>query len=126
MEVFMLVDFYVAGGWGMFPVSAFGFLLIAATVLHLLRPKATYGRLIASLGVLTFAMGLLGAATGITATAHYLQRVEPAQQIAIFALGIDESLHNVVLALLFVILAALVSAFQAFRTSALASTAAAG
>jgi hypothetical protein len=117
-EVFMWSDYYAAGGWGMHPVSLFGFLLVAASVLYVLRPSARYRRLVSALGVVTFAAGLLGTATGISTSAHYIERVEPIKQLEIFALGIDESLHNVVLALVLVVIAGLITAVGSLRPQA--------
>jgi len=114
----MLSEFYVAGGWGMYPVTIFGFLLVAASVLYVLRPHAKHRKLVGTMGVVTFASGLLGTATGICASARYLEKVEPVRQVQIFALGIEESLHVVVLALILVVIAGLLTAVGSIRPQA--------
>jgi hypothetical protein len=107
--------FYEAGGWGMHPVAIFGFLLVAASVLYLLRPEAKFRQLVTTLGMITFASGLLGTVTGIRNSARYLEQVEPAKQLQIFALGIEESLHVVILSLVIVIIAGLLAAVGTLR-----------
>lgn len=114
----MWSDYYAAGGWGMHPVSVFGFLLIGASVLYVLRPESKYRRLVSALGVVTFSAGLLGTATGISASAHYIEHVEAVKQFETFTLGIDESLHNVVLALVLVVISGLIMAVGAMRSQA--------
>ncbi len=59
----MWANFFRDGGWGMYPTSLFGFVLVAASVLLVLRPERRYVRLVASLGALT-----LGVAETMTAT----------------------------------------------------------
>lgn len=111
----MWSNFYAAGGWGMHPVSIFGFLLIVASVLYALRPQRIGARLVLTMGIVTFAAGVLGAVTGICNSLHYLPQVEPAKQLGIVALGVEESLHDVVLALMLVVLGGLVSTIGTLR-----------
>jgi hypothetical protein len=56
---------------------------------------------------MTVASGTLGTAVGICKSALYLDEVPPEQQLQILAMGIQESLHNLVLALIIVVLAGL-------------------
>jgi hypothetical protein len=111
----MWSNFFAAGGWGMYPTMLFGFFLLATTVLQALRPEPRYQRLVNALGIATFAAGLLGTTVGICNSAHYLDKVPAADQLKIFALGCEESLHNLVLALILIVLAALVTAVSSIR-----------
>ena len=111
----MWSNFFAAGGWGMYPVMVFGFLLLATTVLHVLRPEPRFQRLIGWLGIATFGAGLLGTVTGICNSAHYLDQVPPVDQLKIFALGCEESLHNLVLALIIIVLTAVIGAASSVR-----------
>jgi hypothetical protein len=95
----MLSSFFVAGGYAMYPTAIFGFLFIAACVLHVLRPEPRRARLAVMLGIVTFAMGLLGTFVGICTSAHYIPQVAKGEQLEIFVLGCEESLHNIVLAI---------------------------
>lgn len=108
-------EFYAAGGWGMHPVSIFGFLLIVVSVFYAIRQDEKHGRLAFVLGAITFSAGWLGTATGISASAHYIQNVEPQKQLQTFVLGIDESLHNIILALIFVVVAGLIASVGVLR-----------
>jgi hypothetical protein len=111
----MWSNFFTAGGWGMYPTMLFGFLLLATTVLHALRPEPRFGRLVNAHGVITVASGLLGTTVGICNSAHYIGQVPPADQLRVLAAGCQESLHNLVLALIIIVLAGLVTAVSAIR-----------
>ena len=111
----MWSNFFAAGGWGMYPTMLFGFLLLATTVLHALRPEPRFSRLTVALGVATFASGLLGTVVGICNSAHYLDQVPPVDQLKTFAMGCEESLHNLVLALIIIVIAALITAVSSLR-----------
>ncbi len=114
----MWSSFFAAGGWPMYPTSLLGFLLIAASVLYALRPDPKLARLSGTLGIVTFAAGLLGAFIGIGTSLHYIPQVDRARQLEILALGVEESLHDVVLALMCVVLAGIVVAVGHLRARA--------
>ena len=116
----MWANFFEAGGWGMYPVSIFGFVLIAASVLYALRPERRTARLSLTLACVTLAAGLLGTSVGVCTTFLYLQQVEQAKQLQIAALGVQESLHNLVLALILAIVAGLLAAVGTLRGKDLA------
>ncbi len=107
--------FFRDGGWGMYPTSIFGFLLVAAGVLCVLRPEKRFVPLLVSLGVMTLGAGFLGCTVGLVTSFHYLPRVAVEQRFTIAALGTAESLNNVVLALMLVVLGALLSALASVR-----------
>lgn len=114
----MWTHFFRDGGWGMYPTTLFGFLLVASGVLVVLRPERRYVPLVLTLGALTASSGVLGFATGLVATFRYLPRVpEVDQRFTIAALGCAESLHNLVLALILVTLTALLGAVAAARVA---------
>lgn len=105
----MWKDFFADGGFGMYPTSLFGFFLIAAAVLYVMKPQPKTARLALVLGLVTFASGLLGAFVGMCNTFHYLPQVAHPDQLEVMALGCEESLHNVVLALMLVVLGGLIA-----------------
>ena len=111
----MWTNFYAAGGWGMYPTSLFGFLLLATGLLFALRPDRRFFGVLVCLGVLTASSGALGCAMGMVRTFHYLPEVAPAEQLIIAAAGCAESLHNLILAMLLVIVASLVTLVGAVR-----------
>lgn len=59
-------SFWTGGGWGMYPTSAFGFLLIGAALLYFFRPEVRFKPLLVCTRVLTLAAGVLGAWLGIS------------------------------------------------------------
>lgn len=105
----MWTNFYTDGGWGMYPTSLFGFLLVAASVLYSLRPSSASARIVFALGAVTLLAGLLGTVTGLCTTFRYIQQVALAEQLQIMADGCQESLNNTVLSLIIVIVAILIS-----------------
>lgn len=113
----MWANFFESGGFGMYPTSLFGFLLVAAGVVLTLRPERRFVRLVVSLGVLTLGSGVLSACVGVVNTLHYLRRVPAGEQLKIAAIGCAESFHNVVLALILVVLTALLASIAAFRAA---------
>ena len=111
----MWSNFFEAGGFGMYPTMLFGFLFLAATALHALRGDPRHQRMSLALGAITFASGLLGTTIGICNSVHYLDRVPREEQFHVFVMGCEESLHNLVLALLVVIIGGIIAAASAMR-----------
>jgi len=111
----MWSNFFGAGGWGMYPTTVFGFFLLAAIGLQALRPEPRYERVISALMVIVFASGLLGTTVGICKSAQYLDHVPVEKQLQTFAMGCEESLHNLILGLIIIVIANLITTFVAFR-----------
>lgn len=109
--------FFEAGGWGMFPTLLFGFLVVASAVLYVLRPERKNVALVVSLSALTLGAGLLGTTVGVINTVYYSAKVEAGDQLKVIAQGSGESLHNLVLALMILVLTALLTSVGAFRAS---------
>ena len=110
----------------MYPVSVFGFVLVAATVMYLMRPERRFLPLVASLGAVTFVSGLLGACSGVVYSLHALGQVPQAEQVRIAALGISESLHDAMLAMMIVVFDGLVVAAASLRAARQVPTPTAG
>jgi hypothetical protein len=102
-----MIEFFRDGGWGMYPTTLFGFLLVASGFLYLLRPESRYSPIVFCAGFLTLGSGVLGTVTGLIATFRYLDHVPPVDQFKIAAQGCAESLNNISLALIIAIVAAL-------------------
>jgi len=109
--------FFEAGGWGMYPTSLLGFLLVASGVLLVLRPERRFVPLVLSMGVVTLGSGLLSASVGIVNAFHYLRQVDAAKQLEVTAMGCAESLHNIVLALILIVITALLGSVAALRSA---------
>ena len=113
----MWATFFRDGGWGMYPTSIIGFLLIAAAVLLVLRPERRFAVLVVGLGVATLGSGVLGTTVGIVNTLHYLTRAPVAEPLKIFALACAESLNVTVLGLMLCVLTALLASVAALRAA---------
>lgn len=109
-------NFFTAGGYGMYPISIDGFLLVAAALFLALRPERRLVPLVASLALLTLGSGVLGTAVGVVTTLHYVARL-PTGQIQALVMGIAEASHCLVLALLLMIAALGLVSIAAWRVS---------
>ena len=120
-----MLDHFRAGGWGMYPTLVFGVLLLLVAARYALRPEARWVPLQIALGLLTLLTGCFGFVLGLIITTEALPAVPQGQVPLIGALGFGESLHNVALALLLVVLAALCGSLGALRGGASRSAASA-
>lgn len=111
----MWADFWEAGGWGMYPTAIFGVLLLLAAIAYAAVPERRLVPLLVSLSVVVLGSGCLGCVTGFITTFRYIQQVEAAKQHAITLAGISESLNNVVLAFIFLVLSMLIASVGALR-----------
>jgi len=110
-----MLDGFRLGGWGMFPTLVFGVLLLGAAVRYAVKPEARWVPLQLALAVLTFTTGLLGCVSGIIVTTQHLSEL-PAERVGLIgAIGVGESLHNVGLALVLMMLAGLLTSVGALR-----------
>lgn len=113
----MWTSFFRDGGWGMYPTSIFGFLLVASGILLVLRPERRYVSLVIALGLVTLGSGVLSSVVGIVNTFRYVAKVASAEQVRIAVLGCAESMNNLVLALILGVLTALLASIAALRAS---------
>jgi hypothetical protein len=114
----MWTTFFRDGGWGMYPTSIFGFFLVIAGVLCLLRPERRFVAPTLCLAALTLSSGALGTTIGFVTSFHYLPQVrDVSQRFTIAALGCAESLNNLVLALILVTFSALLGSLAAVRAA---------
>jgi hypothetical protein len=112
--------FFRDGGPGMIPTTLVGFLLVASGVLYVLRPERRFVPLLLSLGVVTLGAGLLGFVVGVVKSFHALPQLPSELRFTVAALGCAESLNNVVLALILIVVAGLLAAVAALRVARLA------
>jgi hypothetical protein len=102
-------NFYENGGYGMYPTTLFGFLLILAACFYVLRPESRYLPIVATTAFLTLAAGVLGTATGLMVVFRFVQHVGAADQLRVAILGCAEAINNLVLGLILAILGGLVT-----------------
>ena len=110
----MLEAFHL-GGWGMYPTLVAGLFLLWSAARYARRQERSLLTLTAMLAAVTLAAGGLGFTTGLMKTLE--SAAGDPRQGEFIALGTFESLNNIALALSFVVLAGIVSAFGAWRGS---------
>jgi hypothetical protein len=100
-------DFYYSGGYGMYPTTVFGFVLVLTAVLYCLRPEKRILPVVVTTGVLTMASGIMGTFTGLMVVFTYVKYVAAADAARVAAIGASQAFANIVFALVLVILAGL-------------------
>ena len=110
-------DFFVAGGFGMYPTLLAGLLLLGSCIQYSRQPERRYVPLMLALGMFTLLAGGLGFVTGVMAGLNYYANHQDGSQPVYLALGFGESLHNVVLALLLSVISTIFAAVGAWRFS---------
>jgi len=110
-------DFFVAGGWGMYPTLLAGLGLLVASILYARNPDRRYVPLMLSLGVFTLIAGGLGFVTGLMVCLRNYGGPAAGQDPIVIVYGLQESLHNIALALLLGMIAALFASVGAWRLS---------
>jgi len=116
-----MAQIYLEGGWGMYPTTLFGVLLLVAAVKLVMTPNDAWARVFRVLAGITVAAGLLGTATGLISTFKAAAKASAADQLTFAVTGSYESLNNLTLALVLVILASLLAAIAALRRTRTAS-----
>lgn len=101
------------GGWGMWPTTFMGLVLVALAVRYMRNPDRKRLPLLRHMNVLVALSGTLGFFTGVIKTFTNL----PSDQLYIAFIGVGESLHNVALAICMMILARIIVALGAARAA---------
>lgn len=120
-----MAEFFIAGGFGMYPIFLFGLLLVACSILFMLRPEPRYLAPVVGLSATTAAAGLLGFCTGVMNTLRYIGSVPVEDRLMVIAYGCEESLHCATLALILLVVAGLFVSIGAVRAMGLFRAAAA-
>lgn len=110
----MIRQMFDNGGWGMIPTSVFGLILVGAAVVYAVKPEKRFVPMQVSLGILTLMAGSLGFVTGLIKSLGVLHEVKPDERF-IWLIGLGESLNNIGLALMLVVLAALLASVGTLR-----------
>jgi hypothetical protein len=105
------------GGWGMYPTTFMGLVLLAAAVRYARSPDRRKLFLVRHLNVLVALSGTLGFITGVIKTFTNM----PSDQLYIAFIGVGESLNNVALAIAILIVARIITSFGAGRDASSAS-----
>lgn len=110
-----MLDAYHLGGWGMYPTTLFGTLAVALLARAALNANRPVGSAIWGLLVATGLSGLLGFTSGVIRTFQHIQKLPEPDQYPVTLIGVAESAHNLGLALVFGVLAALLFTLRGLR-----------
>jgi hypothetical protein len=102
----------------MYPTTIIGLLLLFAAVRYAMRPESGRLLVVVSLGVMTFLSGCLGFVTGLIRTLAVATSGKLPEPVGtITAGGLGESLNNIGLALVLLVLASIATTIGALRAS---------
>jgi hypothetical protein len=104
-------DAFHNGGWGMYPTTLFGLVLVAAAINYARQPAARRLAVIGHLNMLVLMSGILGVVTGCIKMCIHV----PSDQLHLIVVGFGEALNNVGLALCMMILARIIVTLGATR-----------
>src|SRR5579863_4257508 len=109
---------YRLGGWGMYPTTIVGIVLVACAVQYARDPRAARMRVVRYVSLLTMLVASLGFVSGVVRSLTSLPLDEPWDAGVFAAIGIGESLVNVALGLFMLVVAWGASSLGAFRAAA--------
>ncbi len=108
------IEMFREGGFGMFPTLGFGVWALYEALRQARRPTPRHPASIA-LALATVLAGTLGTLTGIIKTLGAASSAPPPEHLTLVLIGVSESLHNLVLALILVLLTVLAFAAGSLR-----------
>jgi hypothetical protein len=100
-----MLDAFRLGGWGMYPTTIIGLVLIGTGLRQALRPEARRLAVIRGLSLLVMLSGSLGFVTGVIKTFTNLGGLDLREAPVVALIGVGESLTNIGLALVILIVA---------------------
>jgi hypothetical protein len=112
-----MTEAFIAGGWGMYPTLFAGLALLGTCLRYASRPDSRYVPLMVTLGLFTLFAGCLGFVTGVMTVLRFYGGPLAGEGPTVLYLGIQESLHNVALALLMSTVSAIAASVGAWRLS---------
>ena len=91
-------DAFHHGGWGMYPTTIFGLVLIVTAVRYAMAPDAARALVVRRLSLLVFISGCLGFTVGCIKTFMAAAELPGSELGGLVITGIGESLNNIALA----------------------------
>jgi hypothetical protein len=110
-----MTNLFHLGGWGMYPTSFFGLLTIAAAGVFTARGELNRLVMIRALSRVTLLAGALGFVMGCIKSYTACGNVDPRELPTVVVVGTGESLANVALALVAVVIASTLTAIGLSR-----------
>lgn len=105
------------GGWGMYPTTIVGLVLLVAAIQYARQPDLRRRAIVGNLLGLTFIVGCLGFVTGVIKSFTSAGDAPRDELGTIVVVGVGESLVNIGLGLVLVILASIVTTIGSARAS---------
>lgn len=109
----MILESFHNGGMGMWPTLVVGLLMIGISARYAVSPERRFVPLIVASSVLTSLMGALGFVTGLIATSQYYDMNAAPPNVVV--VGFGESLNNVGLAIVLLVVGMLAVTVGAAR-----------
>jgi hypothetical protein len=111
------------GGWGMYPTLFVGIVLLISAFRFAASPLRGRLATIVGLGVLTMLTSTLGFVTGVIRTLLAANEIDPKEPGHVVIVGIGESLHNMGLGLMVLVIATIATVVGLSRRGAKDSSA---
>jgi hypothetical protein len=99
------------GGWGMYPTTFIGLVLLVAAVSYARHPASRRALVVRNLNILTMLSATLGFVTGVIKCFISV----PTDEMHLAVVGVGESLNNIGLGLVILVLARIAMTFGAAR-----------
>jgi hypothetical protein len=106
------------GGFGMYPTAIAGLVLVAAAVQCARQPDVRRFRIVRHLSVLTLLVGTLGFISGVIKSFSAAAGADPKELAGLVITGVGESLHNIGLSLVMLVMAWIAASVGAYRSGA--------
>ena len=111
------------GGWGMYPTTLAGFVLLIAAGLYAARPDLRRLHVVKCLSVLTMLVSCLGFVTGVIKSFTSVGDSTVEELGRIVVIGVGESLTNIGLGLVMLVMAWIATSLGAARSRSIARSA---
>lgn len=106
------------GGWGMYPTTIAGLVLIVTALRYAFAPDAARALVLRRLSILVFLTGCLGTVVGVMKTFLHATELPSAELGGVIVTGVGESLHNLALSLCMLVVGAICATVGAARRTA--------